>query len=314
MNTEFTSGMADSVGRAFGAYKKDIKGAYASGYVDPNTDIFGGLNAPTTGGPRSTQKQQQNVWDNETDKFIKDPRSYVKRDEQGNVLPRVYSSEERASSEYSLMYEYADEDQQADMMPPLATPYGPSALSDIPTSTTNYRRPRTVAAGWEPNYDGAPDGTLTVVFRDGSVYNFYDVPLSEWLSFHQAISKGKNYLNPKNAKQASDGILLKYRHGPADVSALDPRIREMVYRAARTKQIYYGRKNEKAGGKGHYQYVTKTKYVQSAKTGYVRMAEPPVRKRVRTFGFQPNMMNPASKPNTSASKPTTRNTSAHRKK
>jgi hypothetical protein len=112
-----------------------------------------------------------------------------------------------------------------------------AALTDIPTSTTNYKRPRTVAAGWskDPSLENA--GTLTVVFRDGTIYNFYEVVESDWIKFHASISKGRSYLNPANSRQASEGTLLKYRHGPADVSALPPDVRELAYRAARTGQI-----------------------------------------------------------------------------
>ena len=65
----------------------------------------------------------------------------------------------------------------------------PSALSDIPTSTSNWRRPRTVAAGYDYNPD-SDKGVLTVVFRDGTFYNYYDVPPSVWIEFHDSFSKG----------------------------------------------------------------------------------------------------------------------------
>lgn len=110
-------------------------------------------------------------------------------------------------------------------------------LSDIPTSTTNYRRPRTVAAGYDPE-----TRTVTVVFRDGTFYNYYDVPPTVWIKFHTSLSKGP-MLNRANRKQGFDGDLLKYRHGPADISALSPVAKEFLYTVARTAQIYYREKS-----------------------------------------------------------------------
>jgi len=114
----------------------------------------------------------------------------------------------------------------------------PSALYDLPTSTTNWKRPRTVAAGYDYNQD-TDTGVLTVVFRDGTFYNYYDVPPSVWIEFHDSFSKGP-MLNrkTKNGGQAIDGKLLSYKHGRADMSALSPKAQEFLYKAARTVQIY----------------------------------------------------------------------------
>lgn len=103
---------------------------------------------------------------------------------------------------------------------------------DIPTSSTNYSRPRTVAAGYDPE-----SNTLTVVFRDGTVYNYYGVTPSEWMAFYSSYSKGRHWLNPKNSKQSYEGMFLSKDRGDADISKLDPRILEAVYRVARTAQI-----------------------------------------------------------------------------
>ena len=118
------------------------------------------------------------------------------------------------------------------------TAVAPSALYDLPTSTTNWKRPRTVAAGYDYNPD-ADTGVLTVVFRDGTFYNYYDVPPSVWIEFHDSFSKGP-MLNrkTKNGGQAIDGKLLSYKHGPADMSALSEKAQQFLYKAARTVQIY----------------------------------------------------------------------------
>jgi hypothetical protein len=122
------------------------------------------------------------------------------------------------------------------------TPAAASALSDIPTSTTNWRRPRTVAAGYDYNPE-TDTGVITVVFRDGTFYNYYDIPPSVWIQFHDSFSKGP-MLNrkTKNGGQAMDGKLLSYKHGPADMSNLSPTAQEFIYKVARTAQIYHRNK------------------------------------------------------------------------
>lgn len=103
---------------------------------------------------------------------------------------------------------------------------------DIPTSSTNYGRPRTVAAGYDPERQ-----TMTVVFRDGTFYNYYEVTQSEWDAFHASYSKGKPWLNKANKNQASDGLFIHKPRGDAgDMSSVDPAIREALYRVARSFQ------------------------------------------------------------------------------
>jgi hypothetical protein len=107
-----------------------------------------------------------------------------------------------------------------------------SALTDVPTSTSNYRRPRTVAAG----YDVASQ-TLTVVFRDGTFYNYYNVPSAVWIKFHDSFSKGP-MLNHASSTQGFEGELLAYERGVADLSNLSETAQEFLYKVARTAQIY----------------------------------------------------------------------------
>lgn len=53
------------------------------------------------------------------------------------------------------------------------------------TSTSNPDEPRTLKAGYDDtNY------ILTVEFRDGTLYNYYDVPPSMWQEFYNSFSKG----------------------------------------------------------------------------------------------------------------------------
>jgi hypothetical protein len=58
-------------------------------------------------------------------------------------------------------------------------------LTENPTSTSNVNEPRTLGAGYD-----SKNFILTVQFRDGTLYNYYDVPPSIWREFRAAPSKG----------------------------------------------------------------------------------------------------------------------------
>ena len=101
----------------------------------------------------------------------------------------------------------------------------PAPLSVIPTSTTNPKRPRTVAAGYDKRRQ-----TLTVVFRDGTFYNYYEVSPVEWQAFKSRVSKGQyiyQYLDYKS-------------RGPANVNSIPAYAKTALYRVARTSQIHLG--------------------------------------------------------------------------
>ena len=102
--------------------------------------------------------------------------------------------------------------------------YGPAAITQRPTSTSNPRRPRTVAAGYDKERQ-----VLTLVFRDGTFYNYYDVSANMWQTFKSLPSKGK-YI-----KRYLDG---KPR-GEASMSYVSKNAQELVYRVSRTNQILY---------------------------------------------------------------------------
>lgn len=55
-----------------------------------------------------------------------------------------------------------------------------------PTPSINPPRPRTLAAGYAADTD-----VLTVKFRDGAVYEYYDVPQNVWRNFQRVKSPGK---------------------------------------------------------------------------------------------------------------------------
>ena len=100
----------------------------------------------------------------------------------------------------------------------------PAPITIRPTSSSNPRRPRTVAAGYDP-----ARRVLTVVFRDSTFYNYYDVTPHMWESFRGAWSKGwyiKRWLDKKP-------------RGMADMSYASARAQEELYRTARTNQILF---------------------------------------------------------------------------
>lgn len=119
-----------------------------------------------------------------------------------------------------------DDDTGELIVPGLAGPQeeegtAPAPITVVPTSSSNTKRPRTVAAG----YDSARS-VLTVVFRDGTWYNYYEVSVSEWKSFKAAVSKGKYIYS-----------ILDYKpRGNADTAGLSAGVRKNLYGVARAYQ------------------------------------------------------------------------------
>ena len=151
--------------------------------------------------------------------------------EQG-VYSDSFSKEfydEFANSRYAGQYNPVDYDEIE------GNPEDPAVLTDIPTSSTNVRRPRTVAAGYD-----AQRQVLTVMFRDGTLFNYYNVSSSEWNTFHNSYSKGP-MLNLYSKGQYNPGFLLTAPHsfGPADVSNVSPEVLATIYRVARSSQFRY---------------------------------------------------------------------------
>ena len=73
------------------------------------------------------------------------------------------------------------------------------------TSSSNPDRPRTLQAGYDYTTN-----TMTVIFRDGTWWEYREVPASMWLSFNSAPSKGK-FLRSSGLDNWND-------MGPADVT------------------------------------------------------------------------------------------------
>lgn len=113
----------------------------------------------------------------------------------------------------------------------------PAPLSVVPTSTTNPERPRTVAAGYDVKRK-----TLTVVFRDGTFYNYYEVGPDEWAYFKSKRSKG----------EVIRERLDSHPRGYADINSnlFSESARFTLYQISRTSQIHYdGRQQNRASKK-----------------------------------------------------------------
>jgi hypothetical protein len=100
----------------------------------------------------------------------------------------------------------------------------PAELTVVPTSTINPERPRTVAAGYDKI-----DKKITVVFRDGTFYNYYQVSPTEWQAFKARVSKGRYIYSYLDSKP----------RGPADIGGISAVARKAFYRLARGSQVHY---------------------------------------------------------------------------
>lgn len=103
----------------------------------------------------------------------------------------------------------------------------PAELTLVPTSTSNPQRPRTVAAGYDEEEE-----KLTVMFRDGSLYNYYEVDPTEWAAFKSNRSKGAYIYRVLDFKP----------RGYADQSTMSAKARQAFYRYSRGIQSVKGAK------------------------------------------------------------------------
>jgi hypothetical protein len=108
----------------------------------------------------------------------------------------------------------------------------PAELTVVPTSTINPERPRTVAAGYDKL-----ENKITVVFRDGTFYNYYEVDTNEWQRFKSVVSKGRFIMAYLDSKPRGD----------ADVSGMSQAARKAFYRFSRAAQIHYQGRPDKYG-------------------------------------------------------------------
>lgn len=129
----------------------------------------------------------------------------------------------------------------------------PARLTDIPTSSTDASRPRTVAAGYDPQRK-----VLTVMFRDGTLINYYEVESGTWENFHNSISKGRPWLNFHGAGTPGE-LVANHRYAPANLDNVDPSVLTDIYRVARSAQVRYATRSGSvnrnvSNGRGRYSY------------------------------------------------------------
>jgi hypothetical protein len=141
-----------------------------------------------------------------------------------------------------------------------STPDAPARLTDIPTSSLNVSRPRTVAAGYDESRQ-----IMTVVFRDGTVYNYYEVSPDEWIGFHNSVSKGRPWLNT--------GLFTTKPQGPADMSGVSERVAKDIYSVSALAQV---------------RYATKRKFRTSAGSGKTTLAPRTVKNVHNRSKLSPN--------------------------
>ena len=95
------------------------------------------------------------------------------------------------------------------------------------TTSSNPKRPRTIKAGYD-----IKSQTMTVVFRDGTWWNYYEVPMSMWQGFILADSKGQ-YL-------ANSGLDQWPKMGPADPAGMPTYQRVQLNDTKEFAQYMYG--------------------------------------------------------------------------
>lgn len=95
------------------------------------------------------------------------------------------------------------------------------------TTSSNPKRPRTLKAGYDLKTQ-----TMTVVFRDGTWWNYYGVPSYMWQGFILAESKGQ-YL-------ASSGLDQWPKMGPADPAGMPTYQRVQLNDTKDFAQYMYG--------------------------------------------------------------------------
>ena len=113
----------------------------------------------------------------------------------GSIGKYTSFDKDRQQSRSRAFYEVIDFNTDLDLPSNLRVPgykgpqyeedTSPADLTVVPTSTTNPKRPRTVAAGYDEEEE-----KLTVMFRDGTLYNYYEVDENEWKAFKANRSKG----------------------------------------------------------------------------------------------------------------------------
>lgn len=209
------------------------------------------MQAPFSGIPVSSSKGEFNevisIYNDEATMSYYDPKSQQMTSARNLAGEHVFVEGRNGElNDYDVerlgnrpYYDY-DEDTNEWVVPGQKGPqYGedtrPAPLSIVPTSTTNPARPRTVAAGYDKYRQ-----VITVVFRDGTWYNYYECDPATWQAFKSRISKGQYIYK----------YLDFHSRGPANVNDFSDDARAMMYRVVRTTQIHLDGKQVYRGSRG----------------------------------------------------------------
>ena len=125
----------------------------------------------------------------------------------------------------------------------------PSPLTLNPTSTLFPERPRTLAAGYKFNPGSQTVGKLTIMFRDGTLYNYYDVPISLWSTFKAAPSKGRAIVS-----LGLNGFVRGYANASSSSGS-----RQVIHKTSRVAQKTLHAQRPNASGKRTVQVRKQTR-------------------------------------------------------
>lgn len=132
-----------------------------------------------------------------------------------------------SSGEFDSISIHDDDDEELGDIDPSI----PANITQVPTSSINPSRPRTIAAGYNSRTN-----IMTVVFRDGTWWNYTLVSSLEWSNFKRAYSKGR-YL-------VAHGYQTGERPGGvgniADVGTINAQERAILAMRSRAVQIHTG--------------------------------------------------------------------------
>jgi len=162
--------------------------------------------------------------------------------------------------------------------------YSPAEITDVPTSSTDVLRPRTLAAGYDSDRE-----VLTVVFRDGTVWNYTGVTPGEWRGFSASLSKGKLLVK--------GSVLDGKSFGPASLTDLDPSIYAQISYISRLAQLKYRRKRRSRNAQGKLSYATDQGALKKAKrSGEIPIPNQPKSRAKNVYGKNTSTAGKASRP------------------
>ena len=111
----------------------------------------------------------------------------------------------------------------------------PARISVYVTSTTNPNRPRTIRAGYD-----FKRMVMTVVFFDGTWWNYYGVERAEWQGFKESPSKGR-WLH-QNGYNNRDVGTSAGQMGPAGIGSISTNMMRSLAKSRAAQQALGGAK------------------------------------------------------------------------